>query len=75
VDVSGGRQDAAAAAVAFVDGDRVIIAAARRWPSPHDPVVVSREVAEFLSTYRLRHAVADQYDAELSRSIYGEAVV
>ena len=47
VDVSGGRQDAAAAAVTYRDGDSVVVAACRRWPSPHDPVQVAKEVAAF----------------------------
>ncbi len=73
VDVSGGRQDAAAAAVTYRDGDSVVVAACRRWPSPHDPVQVAKEVAAFLASYRLDSAHADQYGAELSRSIYAEA--
>jgi hypothetical protein len=75
VDVSGGRQDAAAAAVTYIDGDRVVVAACRRWPSPHDPVQVAKEVAEFLQRYGLTTAHADQYGAELARSIYQEAGV
>jgi hypothetical protein len=75
VDVSGGRNDATAAAVAHRNGDRIIIDACRRWPSPHDPVQVASEVARFLSTYNLSNAIADQYGAELSRSIYAEAGV
>jgi hypothetical protein len=73
VDVSGGRKDATAASVSHLDGERVIIDAVRRWPSPHDPAVVAREVAAFLKNYGLFNATADQYGAELSRSIYGEA--
>ncbi|MCC7080746.1 MAG: hypothetical protein IT530_08755, partial [Burkholderiales bacterium] len=76
VDVSGGRQDATAAAVAHVDErGRVVVDAVRRWASPHDPVEVAGEVAGFLAGYRLSVAVADQYGAELSRSIYAEAGV
>jgi hypothetical protein len=73
VDVSGGRNDATAAAVAHCDGDRVVIDACRRWPSPHDPVAVAAEVATFLKGYGMTNPYADQYGAELSRSIYSEA--
>ncbi len=73
LDVSGGRNDAAAAAVAHREGQRVIVDACRRWPAPHDPAQVAREVAAFLAAYGLTHATADQYGAELSRSIYSEA--
>ncbi len=75
VDVSGGRQDAAAAAVAFVDGTTVRVAACRRWPAPHDPAHVAQEVAAFLSAYGLATAAADQYGAELARTIYADAGV
>lgn len=78
IDVSGGRGDAAACAVSLVRADRpkdVIIAACRRWPAPHDPKVVAAEVAAFLKTYGLALGIADQYGAELSRSIYSDAGV
>jgi hypothetical protein len=74
-DVSGGRGDATAVAVAHAEGDRVIIDACRRWPAPHDPAHVAAQVAEFLKTYHLTSASADQYGAELARSIYKEAGV
>ena len=73
LDISGGRSDAAACAVAHRDGARVIVDACRRWPAPHDPAVVATQVADFLKPYRLLAAAADQYGAELSRSIYSEA--
>lgn len=75
IDVSGGRQDAAAAAVSHLDGDRVIVDACRRWPSPHNPDEVAREVAKFLLEYNLTSGYADQYGAELSRTIYSAAGV
>jgi hypothetical protein len=75
VDISGGRRDATTAAIAHRDGERIRINAARRWASPHDPVAVAREVAALLANYGLRYAVADQYGAELSKSIYAEAGV
>lgn len=75
IDVSGGRGDAAAAAVAHADGDRVILDAVRHWPAPHDPLVVARQVAEFLAGYGLTAARADQYSAEFAVSAYREAGV
>ena len=75
VDVSGGRGDAASAAVAHMDGDRVILDAVRFWPAPHDPLVVAGEVAKFLALYGLEAARADQYAAEFARSAYREAGV
>ena len=75
IDVSGGRSDAAACAVTHRDQQRVIVDACRRWPAPHDPTIVAREVAQFLAAYGLTHAYADHYGAELSRSLYHEAGV
>ena len=73
LDISGGRNDAAACAVAHREGQRVVVDAVRRIPSPHDPAVVAAEFAEFLRPYRLTRAVADNYGAELSCRIYSEA--
>lgn len=75
LDVSGGRGDAAAAAVAHRDGPRIIVDACRRWPAPHDPQAVAAQAAAFLASYGLRSARADQYGAELSRTIYAVAGV
>ena len=75
VDVSGGRGDAAAAAVAHADAGKVIVDAVRYWPAPHDPLVVAGHVAEFLAEYGLKAARADQYAAEFARSAYREAGV
>ena len=72
IDISGGRGDAAACAVAHLEDSRAVVDAVRYWPAPHDPAVVAAQVAEFLAPYGINYAVADQYGAELSRTIYGE---
>ena len=73
IDVSGGRSDAAACAVAHRDGQRVLVDGCWRFPAPHDPAHVAKQIAEVLTRYGLTHAVADQYGAELSRVLYSEA--
>ena len=73
IDVSGGRSDAAACAVAHREGQRVIVDGCWRIPAPHDPAHVAKQFAEDLARYGLTHAVADQYGAELSRVLYAEA--
>lgn len=73
IDVSGGRSDAAACAVAHREGDRIITDGCWRFPAPHDPAHVAASIAEVLARYGLSHAVADQYGAELSRRLYAEA--
>jgi hypothetical protein len=75
LDVSGGRGDATAAAVARLDGERVMICAVRHWPAPHDPLEVARRVASFLKEYGITSAVADQYGAGIVESVYREAGV
>lgn len=75
VDVSGGRGDATAAAVAHRDGALVIVDAARRWPAPHDPAAVAAQVAEFLAAYGVATGRADQYGAEVVRGLYRAAGV
>src|SRR5204863_9509564 len=73
LDVSGGRGDATACAIARRFGDRVVIAAVRRWASPHDPLVVAGQVAEFAKAYGCASATADQYAAEFATSTYRKA--
>jgi hypothetical protein len=72
LDVSGGKNDATAAAVAYFDGRTVRVAAARRWPSPHDPGVVARDVVEFFKGYGLRAATGDQYGAAVTTALYAQ---
>jgi hypothetical protein len=75
LDVSGGRGDATAAAIAHVEGERVVVDAVRRWPAPHDPQVVAKQVAEFLAGYKLHSACADSYAAEFAVGAYRAAGV
>lgn len=67
VDPSGGRGDAAALALAHVEGDRVILDLARRWPAPHNPQAVIQEMAEILKTYGVRRVTGDRYAGEWPR--------
>ncbi|MBM5813120.1 MAG: hypothetical protein FJ191_14380, partial [Gammaproteobacteria bacterium] len=75
LDVSGGRGDATAAAVAHREGQRIVVDAVRRWPAPHDPATVAVQVATFLDGYGLSVAASDRYAAEISRSLYRSAGV
>lgn len=74
-DVSGGKVDATSFAVFRDHNGKVQQCAVRRWTSPHDPLVVAREVAEFLGSYKLTHARADQYGAGVVRSMYNSVGV
>jgi len=70
VDVSGGQSDAAAAAVVFRDREKVRVAAARRWPAPHDAGKVAKEIIAFFKPYGVRSAIADQYGSGVAKALY-----
>lgn len=61
VDPSGGRGDAAALALAHVEGERVILDVARRWPAPHNPQAVIQEMAGICKAYGVRKVCGDRY--------------
>ncbi|MBX3027782.1 hypothetical protein KF840_23045 [bacterium] len=63
-DVSGGQRDATAAAVAYRDGDRVVVAAVRAWPAPHNPETVMAELVDFARRYGCHRITADRYGAQ-----------
>ena len=67
VDPSGGRGDAAALALAHVEGDRVVLDLARRWPAPHNPQSVIKEMTETLKVYGVRRVTGDRYAGEWPR--------
>jgi len=67
VDPSGGRGDAAALAIAHIEGERVVLDLARRWPAPHNPQSVIREMAEVLRAYGVRRVTGDRYAGEWPR--------
>ena len=61
VDPSGGRADAATLAIAHRQGDIVVLDLARRWPSPHDPAQVVKEMAGILKSYGVVKVTGDRY--------------
>jgi hypothetical protein len=61
VDMSGGRQDAAALAVAHLEGQQIILDLGRRWKAPHDPSIVVMEMASVLKSYHLSRVRGDKY--------------
>ncbi len=64
VDVSGGRHDDAALAIAHKEGDQVVIDFARAWKPPLSPEHVVAEMAQDLRRYEVRHVTGDAYGAE-----------
>lgn len=63
-DASGGARDAAAAAIAHRDGERVVIDVVRAWPAPHDPKAVIAEASMLFHSYGVRTIQSDRYAGE-----------
>ncbi|WP_221435603.1 hypothetical protein [Algisphaera agarilytica] len=63
-DLSGGRNDDAALAIAHKEGERVIIDYARQWRPPHNPTTVIEDMAAELRRYGIRRCTGDNYAAE-----------
>ena len=65
VDVSGGRHDSCALAIAHraPDGSSVVLDLVREWPSPSNPIQVVGEMAPLLTSYRCEHVIGDNYAA------------
>lgn len=63
-DLSGGRSDDAALAIAHREGEQTIIDYARQWRPPHNPTTVIEDMATELRRYGLRRVVGDNYAAE-----------
>lgn len=63
-DLSGGRADDAALAIAYRDGRRVVVVYARRWRPPFAPDAVIAEMASELRRYEVEQVTGDNYAAE-----------
>lgn len=63
-DLSGGRQDDAALAIAHREGRNVILDFIRLWRAPFNPHAVVAEQAEELKRFKLRRVTGDNYAAE-----------
>lgn len=63
-DLSGGRNDDAALAIAHRDGRNVIVDLLKRWRPPFNPQAVIHDMAAELRRYQLRRVTGDNYAAE-----------
>lgn len=63
-DVSGGRSDASALAIAHRDGRKVIVDLAKVWKSPSNPHQVISAMADELRKFEIRKITGDNYSAE-----------
>lgn len=65
VDVSGGRSDASALAIAHRrDDGKIILNVAKCWKAPHDPQWVVEQMSHVLRDYDVKAVVGDNYSGE-----------
>ncbi len=69
-DVSGGRQDDAAVAIAHKEDRVVVLDCLERFKSPHNPYEVVAAMAATLRRYGCDRAIGDAYAAEWSRTAF-----
>jgi hypothetical protein len=70
-DLSGGRSDDAALAIAHRDGRKVILDYLNVWRAPFNPFSVVEEMAQELkNNWKLRRIVGDNYGAEFTASAF-----
>jgi hypothetical protein len=71
-DVSGGRHDDAALAIAHKEDRVIVLDCLERFKAPHDPHIVVAEMASVLKRYGCDRAVGDAYAAEWSRTTFAQ---
>jgi hypothetical protein len=70
VDISGGRKDDAALAIAHREDRKVILDHIGIWRAPFNPHAVIAEMASELKRWGLRRVVGDNYSAEFTASAF-----
>jgi len=75
-DLSGGRSDAAALAIAHRDGTKIVLDKVAHYKAPFNPYEIVREMARELKRFNLARLAADNYAAEFVVSAFrGEGVM
>jgi hypothetical protein len=75
VDISGGRNDSAALAIAHRDGTKVIIDFIREFKPPFSPYAVAGDMSMDLARYNLKMVTGDRYSAEFVVQAFRNHVV
>lgn len=70
VDLSGGRVDDAALAIAHLENDIVVIDLVHDWRPPFSPDAVVGEMVALLSRYRVNEVIGDNYSAEFVKQSF-----
>ena len=69
-DMSGGRNDDSALAIAHKEDRTVVIDWAKRWKAPHNPHHVVSLMADELKRYGIRRVTGDNYAAEFAAGAF-----
>lgn len=69
-DPSGGSADSFTMAIAFKDGERIVVAATREARPPFSPEAVIDDFANLLKTYRISKVRGDRYAGEFPRELF-----
>ncbi len=69
-DISGGRGDDAAIAIAHKQDDKVVLDLLKRYRPPFSPQQVIGDMAKVLKRYRLKGAMGDNYAAEFTAAAF-----
>jgi hypothetical protein len=65
VDVSGGRSDSSALAIAHRNhSGKIVLDVAKHWKSPHDPQWVVEQMSHVLRDFEVKQVVGDNYSGE-----------
>ena len=73
IDSSGNREDSFCCAIAFKDGDKIIVAVAREWRPPFSIDGVIDEISALARTYRVNKIVGDRYAGEYLLTCFASA--
>ena len=68
VDLSGGRGDDAALAIAHLDDQKIVIDYLRRWRPPFNPDTVIAEMVADVARYHVDTVTGDNYSAEFTKA-------
>ena len=69
-DLSGGRNDAAALAIAHKKGRTVVLDAIKVWQAPHNPHEIISQMATVLGKWGVRRITGDNYAAEFAAASF-----
>lgn len=70
VDLSGGRSDDAALAIAHKQDGKIIIDLLKRWRPPFSPDAVVGDMVAVCSRYHISRVIGDNYSAEFTKSAF-----